>query len=86
MSAREPQGWCPSCEASHPTDVTYPRGTQGTMKMVRVSVAATVGECWLCGHGKLWHRLTSWWTKCVYDPIREESYAEFKRLTEKYAS
>jgi len=53
------------------------------MKMVRVSVAAKVGECWFCGHGRLWHKLF-WWTCKYYEPILEESYNEFKRLHEKH--
>ncbi len=57
---------------------------KGKMRMVRVSIAANIGECWLCGMGKWWHRLTGWWTKCPYDPIREESYVEFERLSKKW--
>ncbi len=56
------------------------------VKVVRVSIAARVGECWLCGHGgRLWHKVTSLITKCpLYEPIREETCAEFERLSKKH--
>ena len=59
------------------------KSRKGKLKMVRVSIAGEVGECWLCGHGWLWHKLF-WWTCRDYDPITEVSYDEFKRLSAKH--
>ena len=52
--------------------------------MVKVSPAVDVGDCWVCGRGKLWHRLFGWLLHHEYDPIREDTYAERVRLDQKH--
>ena len=58
---------------------------KGRVTMTRVSPATSKGECWVCGKGKWWHRLFGRFLH-AYDPLREESFAEFERLTKKYSA
>lgn len=58
--------------------------TRGRMNMIRVSPAVGVGDCWVCGHGRWWHRLFGWFLRHDYDPIREDTFAERERLDKKY--
>lgn len=53
--------------------------------MTRVSLATNKGQCWLCAKGAWWHRLFGWALRHTYDPIREECFEEYDRLTKKYA-
>jgi len=57
---------------------------QGRVSMKRVSPAAAVGECWLCGRGAWFHRWFGWLLKHDYDPLTEISFAEFERLSKKH--
>ena len=56
----------------------------GRVEMRRVTRATDPGDCWLCGRGRWWHRLFGWLLRHEYDPLRECSFAEFKRLDDKY--
>lgn len=58
----------------------------GKVEAIRISPAASVGDCWHCGRRRLWHRLFGWLTGCDYEPLLEESFQEFERLSNKHRS